>query len=267
EKFLDTPVKRYSSGMYVRLAFAVAAHLEPEILIVDEVLAVGDAAFQKRCLGKMDEVGKQGRTVLFVSHNISAVKTLCTHGVVLDKGNVVFRMNSSESATDFYIRSTLTTLVSQELLARKDRVGSGYLKFKSISFLDDMNQPIHFPICGKRTTIIINYHATKKLDNINVGIVFNSLYGENKIVLFSDLVDTHYDNLFCDGYFQCYLEKFPLSPGSYSINLYAENSSSREIIDWIREAMVIEVQYGDFFGTGKLPNADLLSVCVQQQWT
>lgn len=90
EKFLDTPVKRYSSGMYVRLAFAVAAHLEPEILIVDEVLAVGDAQFQKKCLGKMEEVGSQGRTVLFVSHNMSAVKSLCSRSVLLQNGRLVF---------------------------------------------------------------------------------------------------------------------------------------------------------------------------------
>ena len=90
EKFLDTPVKRYSSGMYVRLAFAVAAHLEPEILVIDEVLAVGDSAFQKKCLGKMGEVAKGGRTVLFVSHNMAAVESLCTKGVVLASGAKVF---------------------------------------------------------------------------------------------------------------------------------------------------------------------------------
>ena len=88
ERFLDTPVKRYSSGMYVRLAFAVAAHLEPEILLVDEVLAVGDAAFQKKCLGKMGDVAKEGRTVLFVSHNMMAVKSLCRDGVLLRAGTV-----------------------------------------------------------------------------------------------------------------------------------------------------------------------------------
>src|SRR6202044_1123955 len=89
EKFLDTPVKRYSSGMYVRLAFAVAAHLEPEILIVDEVLAVGDAAFQKKCLGKMQDVSKGGRTVLFVSHNIQAIRQLCTRGVYMERGRAL----------------------------------------------------------------------------------------------------------------------------------------------------------------------------------
>src|SRR5450759_575758 len=92
ERFLDTPVKRYSSGMYVRLAFAVAAHLDPEILILDEVLAVGDAQFQKKCLGKMDEVSRnEGRTVLFVSHNLSAVKALCTSSIILHKGKKILQ--------------------------------------------------------------------------------------------------------------------------------------------------------------------------------
>jgi len=101
EKFLDTPVKRYSSGMYVRLAFAVAAHLEPEILVVDEVLAVGDAQFQKKCLGKMEDVGKGGRTVLFVSHNMASLRTLCNIGIILDKGNII-QLSEIEDAISKY---------------------------------------------------------------------------------------------------------------------------------------------------------------------
>jgi lipopolysaccharide transport system ATP-binding protein len=101
EKFLDTPVKHYSSGMYVRLAFAVAAHLEPEILIVDEVLAVGDAQFQKKCLGRMEEVGKEGRTVIFVSHNIGAVRSLCSHALLLDNGALVFD-SESDKVIEYY---------------------------------------------------------------------------------------------------------------------------------------------------------------------
>jgi lipopolysaccharide transport system ATP-binding protein len=105
EKFLDTPVKRYSSGMYVRLAFSVAAHLEPEILIVDEVLAVGDASFQKKCLGKMEEVGKQGRTVLFVSHNMAMISNLCRKGIVLDAGEIVLQGLISEAILKYYQKS------------------------------------------------------------------------------------------------------------------------------------------------------------------
>ena len=116
EKFLDTPVKRYSSGMYVRLAFAVAAHLEPEILIVDEVLAVGDTQFQKKCLGKMDEVGKQGRTVLFVSHNLGAVQSLCSRAILINKGNVL-----KNSDTKSVIESYLSNL-SDQMVPRTDLV-------------------------------------------------------------------------------------------------------------------------------------------------
>jgi lipopolysaccharide transport system ATP-binding protein len=102
EKFLDTPVKRYSSGMYVRLAFAVAAHLEPEILIVDEVLAVGDVQFQKKCLGKMEEVSSQGRTVLFVSHNMAMISNLCQKGIVLEAGKLLFQGQISEAILKYY---------------------------------------------------------------------------------------------------------------------------------------------------------------------
>jgi lipopolysaccharide transport system ATP-binding protein len=105
EKFLDTPVKRYSSGMYVRLAFAVAAHLEPEILIVDEVLAVGDAAFQKKCLGKMEDVGKEGRTVLFVSHNMAAINTLCLKGLFLAQGEIVYCGSIDKCTAEYELRN------------------------------------------------------------------------------------------------------------------------------------------------------------------
>lgn len=102
EKFIDTPVKRYSSGMYVRLAFAVAAHLDPEILVVDEVLAVGDVLFQEKCIGKMGEIGKEGRTVLFVSHNLTAVKALCTRAIVIEEGEIIFH-GEVDSAVDYYL--------------------------------------------------------------------------------------------------------------------------------------------------------------------
>src|SRR5207302_1847126 len=115
ERFLDTPVKRYSPGMYTRLAFAVAAHLEPEILIVDEVLAVGDAEFQKKCLGKMQEVAQGGRTVLFVSHNMAAVKSLTTRGVVLDAGRLVFS-GSTEQVIQHYVQ-----LISRPVVPEKPR--------------------------------------------------------------------------------------------------------------------------------------------------
>ncbi|MFN7924004.1 MAG: ABC transporter ATP-binding protein [Bryobacteraceae bacterium] len=127
EKFIDTPVKFYSSGMYLRLAFAVAAHLEPEILLVDEVLAVGDLQFQKKCLGKMGDVAKQGRTILFVSHNMGAVRALCTKGVVLDKGTVVEQGHIGKAIETYYKLAA----TAQESGEKADRTGFGHVKLVS----------------------------------------------------------------------------------------------------------------------------------------
>ncbi len=132
EKFLDTPVKRYSSGMYVRLAFAVAAHLEPEILLIDEVLAVGDAEFQKKCLGKMNEVSKQGRTILFVSHNMGAIEQLCNYGLLFECGKITIK-TTIKKLIKIYLNS-FSDSSSLELLDRNDRKGLGNIILKSILF-------------------------------------------------------------------------------------------------------------------------------------
>jgi lipopolysaccharide transport system ATP-binding protein len=164
EKFLDTPVKRYSSGMYVRLAFAVAAHLEPEILIVDEVLAVGDAAFQKKCLNKMDEVADEGRTVLFVSHNIAAMHTLCTDAVYLEKGKIKALGEADKILTDY----------TSELLQPKqndlaDLRLSGYgkqIRFTDISLLSNGEQHLLF---GQPITYSLTIHSDIAVENLSIG--------------------------------------------------------------------------------------------------
>jgi lipopolysaccharide transport system ATP-binding protein len=139
EKFLDTPVKRYSSGMYVRLAFAVAAHLEPEILVVDEVLAVGDAKFQKKCLGKMEDVSKkEGRTVLFVSHNMSAVKTLCTSAIVLHKGEKFWQGDVYESLSKYlaFDQSELNNSTKY----KRDKIPLKKIYIEEVSMIDDLSR-------------------------------------------------------------------------------------------------------------------------------
>ena len=142
DRYIDTPVKRYSSGMYVRLAFAVAAHLESEILIVDEVLAVGDAEFQKKCLGKMGDISKgEGRTVLFVSHNMAAVKSLCNNGIVLNNGQLNF-IGSIQNAVEEYSQLGQRSL-NINLLNRKDRIGTGLIKFSDVKFYDLKNKELN----------------------------------------------------------------------------------------------------------------------------
>src|SRR5947209_2384927 len=131
ERFLDTPVKRYSSGMYVRLAFAVAAHLEPEILIVDEVLAVGDIEFQRKCQGKMDDVASHGRTVLLVSHNTAAVLSLCTRVLYLGNGEVRSDGKTEEVVSHYLHRVVPAIINAQDLASRVDRSGSGRVKLTS----------------------------------------------------------------------------------------------------------------------------------------
>jgi lipopolysaccharide transport system ATP-binding protein len=132
EKFLDTPVKRFSSGMYVRLAFAVAAHLEPEILIVDEVLAVGDASFQKKCLGKMESVGREGRTVLFVSHNMAAITRLCERAILLDQGRVLAD-DASHRVTTAYLRSGKGTTGMRDWEDTRLAPGNDVVRLHSVS--------------------------------------------------------------------------------------------------------------------------------------
>ncbi|MGZ5089219.1 MAG: ABC transporter ATP-binding protein [Usitatibacter sp.] len=138
EKFLDTPVKRYSSGMYVRLAFAVAAHMEPEILIVDEVLAVGDADFQRKCMGKMHDVSAGGRTILFVSHNMAAIKSLTTRGIVLAHGNVAYD-GPSEAAIDFYAQQSRTPGTTAGAVTR----GGAHTRVTTVALLDGAGKPTH----------------------------------------------------------------------------------------------------------------------------
>jgi lipopolysaccharide transport system ATP-binding protein len=139
EKFLDTPVKRYSSGMHARLAFAVAAHLDPEILIVDEVLAVGDAAFQKKCLGKMGEIARDGRTILFVSHNLGVMQTFCRRGIFLADG-VVGCDDTTERAASFYL-SQLEAATNQSLIDRTDRSGTGVARLHDVEITSNGGSP------------------------------------------------------------------------------------------------------------------------------
>lgn len=146
EKFLDTPVKRYSSGMYVRLAFAVAAHLEPEILIVDEVLAVGDAQFQKKCLGKMEDVGKEGRTVLFVSHNMNAISTLCSSAAILHKGALVMFSSDVQSAVHKYLQIDVSTDSPSSWSNTGTQYDNPFFRPANFSILDKRGYPITPPV-------------------------------------------------------------------------------------------------------------------------
>ena len=155
QDFMDTPVKHYSSGMRVRLAFAVAAHLEPEILVIDEVLAVGDQTFQRKCLGKIGEVARAGRTVLFVSHNAAAVENLCTKGIVLDHGRLTFAGTQTE-AIHHYVHSEGASC-GNDLRDRTDRDGSGQLRIVSIDFRDSEGRPVERAMAGRPLEVWLRF--------------------------------------------------------------------------------------------------------------
>ncbi len=194
DRYIDTPVKRYSSGMYVRLAFAVAAHLESEILIVDEVLAVGDAEFQKKCLGKMNDVSKgEGRTVLFVSHNMAAVKSLCTKGIVLEHGKVFFS-GDAESAVNNYLEKESF----EKVIYKKEELNELYRSDKIVINLLELYSDNFFSIENK-TFLKINYDVLCDLKAFNFSLVlkdFNDVFILNSISNVEKIKTGNYEALF-----------------------------------------------------------------------
>jgi len=166
EKFLDTPVKRYSSGMYVRLAFAVAAHLEPEILIVDEVLAVGDAQFQKKCLGKMEDAGNEGRTVLFVSHNMAVINRLCPRCIYLDRGNLV-AFDDTSSVVERYVTAGFSNLTGEIVFSGGEDKD---LQFISARTVDSAGTPKVSFRSDEAVRVIVTYRVKRRLSGVSAGI-------------------------------------------------------------------------------------------------
>jgi lipopolysaccharide transport system ATP-binding protein len=175
EKFLDTPVKRYSSGMYVRLAFAVAAHLEPDILVVDEVLAVGDASFQKKCLGKMGNIAKEGRTVLFVSHNMAAINSLCKTGILLNKGRLEI-FSDIRKVTSYYIQSGNLSPARRQWSINADTPGDEVVRLKSVYITTNNEEMATIPI-NQEVCIEIEFWNLKEGAQISSSIHLLDKYG------------------------------------------------------------------------------------------
>jgi lipopolysaccharide transport system ATP-binding protein len=266
EKFLDTPVKRYSSGMYVRLAFAVAAHMDTEILLVDEVLAVGDAAFQKKCLGKMGDVAaKEGRTVLFVSHNMAAVQQLCIRGILLDQGKIAF-LGDITSAIHQYIQG-IKQLQKNNLADRKDRKGSQWLKFYKVGFFNNFGVGINQVLSGQDIIVKMYYTSNKVLNNVNVLVSFNVRSATGYLLTNLNSVDCGMPllSIYSDGYFACKWPHFNLKSGTYDCNLFC--SINGEIVDWMQSAFTIDVEDGDFYGSGKIIGREQGDILISCGWT
>jgi lipopolysaccharide transport system ATP-binding protein len=257
DEFVDTPVKRYSSGMYVRLAFAVAAHLEPEILVIDEVLAVGDAAFQRKCLGKMSAVATEGRTVLFVSHNMAAIQNLCRSAHLLAGGRLVASGDPIDVIAG-YLQSS-RALEDQPLAMRSDRQGNGKLRFAgfAVSGPAASNGTV---MGGSAASFAIAYHGTPPLDHVQIDMSINSQSGDGVLYLSNQLIGKPIDRLEPNGRFEFSFAKLPLLPGTYNITLYCTVGGA--LADWVVDAACVDVIAGDYFGTGRVPPRGYGSIAV-----
>lgn len=253
ERFLDTPVKRYSSGMYVRLGFAVAAHLETEILILDEVLAVGDVAFQRKCLAKMEGVSHEGRTVLFVSHNMAAVESLCTTGVLLDQGSIVLQ-GPIRDVVHTYLEKA-SQLGSSSVADRRDRQGDGRLRFVAIDSSIRTGLP---------SELRFRYVGQPGMKNVGISVGIFTSRGEGAIYLSSDMSGSLLPEIPANGSLVCRFDRASLLPGSYSMNVYCTVNGI--VADWIQDAVTIDVDEGDFFGTGRLPPEGYGTVAASHSW-
>ncbi len=244
EKFLDTPVKRYSSGMYVRLAFAVAAHLEPEILIVDEVLAVGDLAFQKKCLGKMEDVSGQGRTILFVSHNMQAIRTLCSRGILLEKGQVISDTSTEHVLSIYNQRLREQTITADnDVRNPKNRRGSGQVRFTGISVLD-VNDKEDYCFCmGDSVRFRLSYQVFSDVKDLAVSVLLRSdktgepITSDFHVISSSPLAVGTKDTVVIEW------TRIEICPGEYPLYFWLGDSLGRpyDVVDDLTHPLVISV--------------------------
>ena len=248
ERFLDTPVKRYSSGMYVRLAFAVAAHLNPEILIVDEVLAVGDAEFQKKCLGKMREVSAGGgRTVLFVSHNMTAVRGLCSRGIWLKSGRVAMD-DTAESVVQAYLEGT-ASLASASVEFNRPSGASLWMKHAEIRFdgVPATTAPMGAEIC-----ICVDFQTDIPIRHPRLGYVLQTLEGEKLLNSNNRYQPSpEFSEPVSSGSVVCNLGVAPLMPGRYIVSLWLGDMSSDHHVEL--ESLTFEIIEKDLWGYGQIP--------------
>jgi len=226
EQFIDTPVKRYSSGMYVRLAFAVAAHLEPEILVVDEVLAVGDAEFQRKSLGKMGDVAQQGRTVLFVSHNMSSILRLTQETIVLDQGRLAMRAASPE-AVDYYLSAG--DAKAGERIWQKEEIPLDATPFRPVALrlLDRNGQTVETIRSVEPFSVEMEYYLDAPLTGLRIGIYLNSTRGEQVLTSFDTDDDARFEKFIsrpAGHYFsRCEFPKDLLNGGRYVLGVNASS--------------------------------------------
>ena len=270
--FIDTPVKRYSSGMFVRLAFAVAAHLEPDVLFVDEVLAVGDAAFQEKCLGRMSQASRAGWAVVFVSHNMEAVLRLCTRVVWLDQGRIMMDDTPQRS-----IGAYLEHIRHRQASADNGRVSliehpgrrktlDGLVRLVSCVITADHGERGAVP-SGGSCRIRLGYRTDTPLrgQRINFGVIFRGEGSGRLTSCWSQVASDDLDVLGTEGEVECVIHRLGLVPGRYILDIGCQVASAWS--DMIYEAVMVDVVSGPFYASGRLPPADAGQCLMDYVWT
>jgi len=262
EKFLDTPVKRYSSGMYMRLAFAVAAHLEPEILIVDEVLAVGDAQFQKKCLGKMQDVAKGGRTVLFVSHNMAAVEMLCSRGLVLSRGKVLYAGEVRESLA-FYqsLQSQAATAAGE----RVDRTGSGAAKCTNVFVLDATGEKQNTVRSGGELEVVFEVESKSTINRVLPSLNVSNVLGQRIATFWGGFTESTITLQPGLNRLLLHVARLDLLPGEYKLS--ATLGLEGEALDFVEDVMEIHVVAPSEWSPARFPAVEHGPLFTEFRWS
>lgn len=266
DRFLDTPLKHYSSGMQMRLAFAVAAHLEPEILLVDEVLAVGDAAFQKKCMGKMRDVAKRGRTVLFVSHNMAATRTLCSRGCVITKGEIEYSGSMNDCIDRYLIGASKelpASLDTLHLARPSPEKEDETLRISRVLIGSDSSCAVVYT--GQPFTVVLDFRTSSSLQEVLAGFAVHSSDGGRLFICNSN--DTHGPfRTLAAGYYsiRCTVRVNPLNPGLYTLHVGARCGSKS--LDYLPNVMTFRVESADVLESTWLDMRNDGAVRVEHFW-
>jgi len=263
KEYLDTPMKRYSSGMRMRLVFSVAAYLEPDILLVDEVLAVGDVLFQQKCLGKMEDVAREGRTVLFVSHDMSAIQKLCDRSILLENG-ILQNIGSTSDIISEYLATSLNISNIPLVERRNEQKRNARLIYNNIEFCNSNGEQLINPSSGEDTSIMLDYECMDNQQLKDVKLIYNIKRLGEKIVALDTEYSQNFEVVPNKGRIICNIPKLPIMPGYYSLEI--RTYSQRIIVNEIREATTFYVKEGPFFQSGRLPPASEAIILVDHNW-
>lgn len=251
--FLETPVKHYSSGMYVRLAFAVASHLEPDILLLDEVLAVGDQSFQLKSLAKLMDASQMGRTIILVSHQMNQLRDLCTRGIFLYNGQIEFD-GTMQEAIQVYAQFVEKVGI-KKLEERKDRRGNGLVTASRIFIVDENQNPVPQLTSGQKATFCIELiRNNSQLHHLEVQLEFVDMFGQCCMVANNQISGEHIELREQMTIIKCHFPKIPLNAQRYTVHMIIR--SGDDLYDEVYNALVIDIFPGDFYKSGKVPGAN-----------